>query len=971
MDAIEFFDLILPARGLRCMAIPATKGFRHYFGPDNAWLASAVAVADSHGANVYHACSSFRSRSSREQSNVEAVRSFWVDIDAGPDKPYPTARAAAEGVLSFALKLGLARPFLVLSGRGVHAYWPMSVDMEPAVWKLTAQTLKAALTAEGVGQDPSRTADEASVLRPPGSTHRKAEPRPVKVALKGTVSLLEDFQAALMPYLHLVPQHTAPDNTFLPEGAQPGGLEFASNADLSAGVERRVPDADRIADRCAIMGMFREKGGAIDQPTWYAGLGILCRTQDGDAKCHEWSKGDPRYSPAETTAKIAQQMKLTGATSCGKLGEQHPTICAACPHNGTIKTPWVLGLDPGETVVVEQRVQDPVTGTWSLKKVLTDAPEGFRYQDVKGRRGMSAAFLNKEVEKGVEPFWDWKPFCETRVIPITRLWMEGVAWVECEMEVQDDKRRFLLEGSLIGKGKDTLAGELARNEIVCLPGTARHMDSYLQTWMTRLKETADQVQAHRHFGWEGRSFVMGQDVMHPGGDATRTVLVGMAKSKAEALVPQGTLEAWVDIIDRAYNAPGQEGFQFLVAASFAAPLLSMMKQVSGVTVYAHSEGSGVGKTTAQKAGLSAWGNWDQLMLADKKVTPNAMWGLMGAYHSLPIVFDELTNMPNEIASDLVFSVSSGRSKDRMTAGGELRENNSNWCTIMLASGNNLLSEKLSLHRGNAEAEISRLFEYTLTAAPHLSPNEANGLFPRLMLNYGHAGQKYARYLVDHYDEVESMLLQTQAKLNESLGITQVERYWSALISATLVSLALCRNLGLLHFDMRALKAWMIARLAENRVQRDEATNEPLELFGMMMSDMWEGVLVTHGEGDMRKGVVATVAKAPRGEMFGRAIIPLDNSEVPVLMLNAQTVRDWSNTKGVSAREMFNAAVAAGWADADMVRYALGRGTLEYSQTSSYLRCWKLYPRRVAEGVADQSVAQKLGVIDGGLAGTGS
>jgi hypothetical protein len=130
-----------------------------------------------------------------------------------------------------------------------------------------------------------------------------------------------------------------------------------------------------------------------------------------------------------------------------------------------------------------------------------------------------------------------------------------------------------------------------------------------------------------------------------------------------------------------------------------------------------------------------------MMLAQGKATGNAHWGLLGAYNSLPIVYDELTNVPVAEVSELVFSVSSGRAKERMTAHGEIRTNNNNWSTILLASGNTLLSEKLAQHRANAEAEISRLFEFTLEAPPHLSVVEANALFPQFR---EHSGRRSPR-----------------------------------------------------------------------------------------------------------------------------------------------------------------------------------------------------------------------------------
>lgn len=951
--------------------------YKHVYGKDNTWLAEATQYVDANKQlNVFYALSGYDPNGAKTDSgvlkraheNVQWVRSFWLDLDVGepePNRPpkYATQRDAATALMAFAATVGLPKPFIVKSGGGLHAYWPMQEDMGFDVWKQTAELLKAACRAEGLLADPSRTADAASVLRPPGTHHRKAEPKPVKVILEGDVSSLNNFQAALMPYvMHLDMGEPADDIL----GPMPDHLkQLGPTEDLEQGIEQRRSKSAKIAEQCGVMRLMRDTKGNLDQPTWYYSLGVMAFTDDGASLAHDWSSGHPAYDPGETDSKLAQAAKVGHPTTCRKLGDHQPAICAACPFNGKIKTPWSLGVyDPDAVpVTVEQVVKGP-QGFHTVKVADLPFPENFLVTEKNHKRVLSQRVHDEETDQ-----WVWDAFCDTPFWPVSRLWIEGVAHIECEMELPryNERRRFMIEGGVVGKGKDSLAAALARNEIVPLNGKAHVMDTYMKRWMTHLTETADMQLAYRHFGWTGddHAFVLGDTVLHSGGGQTRPLLVGMAKSKGPALALKGDLQTWVDIVDRAYNAPGQEAFQFIVACGFAAPLLSMLQQVSGVTVYAHSEGSGVGKTTAQRAALSAWGNWDQLMLADGKTTHNALWGLMGAYHSLPVVYDELTNQRNDVASDLVFSISSGRSKERMNAEGGLRENNSNWCTILLASGNTLLSEKLALHRGNAEAEMSRLFEFTLRATPHLSPNEANSLFPKLLDNHGHAGRVFASYVVENYDEVTMMLQTAQKRLNERFGITQVERHWSALLAAVTTSVAICRTLGLLQFDAAALRTWMFERLAENRVQRDAATNNPLELLGTMLADLWSGILVTNGEGDVRRNRPATIVQQPRGTLVGRAILSDGSNSQPVLMLNQQAVRDWCNKKGVSAREMFDAAVQARWADANLERYSLGRGTVEYANVSSYISCWKLNPERITGSDAGKLVSQRLGTVDGG------
>ena len=975
MDTLEFFDLILPAEGLRCLATPRGDGFLNIFGETNQWLADAVAHHDGkRQATVYHACASYKPRHEwavdltpagkqreRTQNNVAYVRSFWVDLDVGdpePNKPpkYPNQKEAARAILEFALKVGLPTPYLVSSGRGLHAYWPTNGDMVPSLWKPTAMALKAALRAEGVLFDPTRTADAASILRPPGSTHRKGEPRPVVVKLKGVVSSLAVIQAALVPYA----ARDVSEDEFLPEGGPANGFSL-NNSDLTSGVEFRPSSAVEIAQRCGVIGRVRDAGGAVDQPTWFFSLGVLAFTEEGDAICHDWSKGDPRYSAAETDAKLAQIRSKQKPTSCDTLADHNPSICGACPHRGKIRTPYVLGMAESETIEVERRVETP--SGWTLKRVTEEAPDGFAFRTINGRKRMMHRVKDADGEIS------WEVFCDTMVLPLNRLW-DKTALYEFEMELPNNERRqFTIEGGALGRGRDSLAGLLGEQEIYVRSGKVGIMQGYLQAWVSRLVETAPLIQASDQFGWKDDTFVLGDVVLHPDGPPTRSMLVRMAKSYGQSVRPKGSLDTWIELVDRAYNAPGQEAFQFMVVNAFAAPLMGLLdKQISGVTVFAHSAGSGAGKTTAQRVGLSAWGDWDHLMLADKKTTANMLWSLIGAYNSLPVVYDELTNMDSATASELVFSVSSGRAKQRMRSDGERNENsNKNWRTILQASGNNPLSEKLNMHRANSEAEIARLFEFTVDATPYLTPNEAAEIFPLFSEHYGWAGQKFAAYIVENRDVVRAMLHKARERLNTSLEITQAERYWSSLLACNLVALSICRSLGLLNFEIAGLKAWMVKHLELNRGGRIASAVNPLDMFGLILADLWPGVLVTAHEGDLRKGEITAPQQRPHGTMTGRAIVPPFEGGATrprVLYLSAQAVSEWTAKRGVSARELRRALVAAGWTDPEDCRYSLGRGTVEYGATSSYVRCWRVYPDRLG-AEAGAVVNERLSVIAGG------
>ena len=963
MDDKLFFDTILPSTGLRCVAVPRPDGkFNHRFGPDNAWLAQACQHLDGRGAtNVYFACSSYIMDTRRKQSNVDKVRSFWVDLDVGPAMPgkppkYATQRDAAAAIMAFATAIGLPLPLLVNSGWGVHAYWPTTADMEPRVWKTIAQALKRALTAMGVLFDPTRTADEASVLRPPLTFNRKAQPKMVKVVRWCAQIDLAIIIQALLPWAAQAPAA----DPFAHLGPAPAGVALAGS-DLTAGVGYDPSSALLIADSCGVMAMMRDTRGKLDQPTWYNALGVLAHTTEAPDICHEWSKGDPRYTAAEVDAKLSQ-LSNHGPTTCDKLGEQWPDVCRACPHFGKIKSPIVLGRPRIEAVAVEPQTK----GFAKATAAEISLPYGYGVQaDEKGRMLTYTRIVEKDGEKVRET----EVISDTFFMAITRLWVDDAAHIEWEAETREGPHIFVTPANLIGKGGREVLGELAANEIMPRPGKERQVESYLKGWIGHLKNTAEQVMAHRSFGWNGERFVLGDMVLEPDGSTSRAVLIGETRRKADVVAAGGDLKTWVALVDRAYNAPGQEAFQFQIGCAFAAPLLSLMNQVNGVTVYAHSAGSGVGKTTVQRVGLSVWGYWKDMMLAQNKATQNALWALLGAYNTLPVVYDELTNAPNAEVSELVFSVSSGRPKERMSGSGELRSNNASWSTILLASGNTKLSEKLALHRSNAEAEMARLFEFTLEADPHLGVLEANTLFQQFDENYGHAGQVFAQYITANRAKVTAYLNRMQAKLVTELEFTQMERHWSALFAAVIVALHLCRALKLLRFEVQPVQDWMTLQMERNRDQKTELVATPEDLIGYMLNDLWDGVLVTTGEGDRRASVIARVDKHPREALIGRAINPLQSNDPPQLIISRAAIGKWASAKGVSASDMFDKAVTLGWCKPGHDRYAFGKGTIEYPSTNTAVPAWRFNVLAMSRGAGAQ-VVQQLMPMQGGKQASG-
>jgi len=160
--------------------------------------------------DAYFACAKYEAKKTRTGDNIKAVRAFWLDIDCGESKPYKDKAEGVNALKAFCDAAGLPRPYLVDSGRGVHAYWPLTADITKQQWKPVADRLKVVCHEHGLDADPARTADVASILRVPETFNFKEDP-PLNVAviLPAPATDFETFKAALGGSLDEIPDYAA------------------------------------------------------------------------------------------------------------------------------------------------------------------------------------------------------------------------------------------------------------------------------------------------------------------------------------------------------------------------------------------------------------------------------------------------------------------------------------------------------------------------------------------------------------------------------------------------------------------------------------------------------------------------------------------------------------------------------------------------------------------------------------------
>jgi hypothetical protein len=347
----QFLRLILPEEGPYAAFIFEKDGVRKRveFAGEISELWEIIKAADTAGHTAYHACAAYNEarydprgtppaqrRYGRTRRNVCGAKSLWLDVDAGPGKPYADWKEAARAVAEFCRTIGLPRPLIVQSGSGIHIYWRLNRTLDPETWQRHADGLKALCVKHGLKTDPTRTADITSVLRTPGTHHRKSGSRLVHCSQLVGPYELEQF--AILLSVEPVVRKAGPKKSRIEHefGPLPRHLEGRPFESVSETLDRSLSKnfkpsfAERIVEHCEQIRALRESKGNLPEPLWYACLGVLAFAQDGERLAHEWSSGDPRYTWQETQVRLDRARRLSGATTCRRFHDLNPQICERC-----------------------------------------------------------------------------------------------------------------------------------------------------------------------------------------------------------------------------------------------------------------------------------------------------------------------------------------------------------------------------------------------------------------------------------------------------------------------------------------------------------------------------------------------------------------------------------------------------------------------------------------------------------------
>jgi uncharacterized protein (DUF927 family) len=860
MQTFDLLDAVQPDSGWF-----AIVGIKEGKAPRQALVATreeADSVAESlvaQGRNVFFGVAKYETDKNRTKDNVKALKAFWLDIDCGETKPYPTQGEGLLALQKFTQTVGLPRPIVVNSGRGLHVYWALAQDITRAEWEVVSDRLQQVCKAQGLEADPA-CFEAARILRIPGTFNFKGEePAEVTVLCTGKPIEFEAFKKLLgVKTTEVSPLFgdTVPvkrEMTYLQK-------QLADNNEYSFA---KIMNRSLKGEGCHQLKDYYENRSSMDYTRWFHALTVAAVCKDSAEAIHKISEGHPDYDPVATEQKAAT---ISGATSCEKFEASNPGGCEGCQWKGLVYSPKGLGRKIATAAVSDGVYVTKGSGNGSPKLLIPEYP--FPY--VRGKNGGIYKLPPKDPAgtSEAEPILVYRHdiFITKRMYDPSA--KTGVIVVKLPTPNDGVKELSIPTSKLASE--DKVREALASESVLATKKQFTEIHNFVVRSAAQLHDKKKEELMRMQFGWadNDRAFIAGDKEVTAEGIFYSPPSEITAPTAAH-MGPVGDFDKWREVFNL-YGRSGLEGNAFAALTAFGAPLFKFSGQNGAVINVIHPN-SGTGKTTILHMCNSVWGHPKELCNGPKD-TDNARIMALGIKGNLPFVVDEITNLPANAASDLLYAMANGKGKERMEASGnKLRANNTKWQTIGLCSSNASFVEKLQGgFKTRPDGELMRLLEYKIDYSDVLDVEFAKQMFDhQLMENYGHAGLKYAEWLVSNRESSQLWYHELQQKIDRELRLTQRERFWSGLLAANLCGLKISRRLELCDWNPKEIYQFSTQLVADSRKETTPPLIDCMQIIGDYVNRHINNIVVINSKADARTNMELFATVEPKGELLIR------------------------------------------------------------------------------------------------------
>ena len=808
------------------------------------------------GYDAYFALANFQSDEGRTVANAKELNSFFIDIDCGANKAYADQTEGIQALQKFLASTDFTKPTVVVnSGRGLHAYWVLEQPITREEWKPIAERFKALCQEHKFEADPAVTADVARILRIPETLNFKDpdNPLPTKVLKAGKRVSLSAFSEKL-PVIDLL---DIPGKKPFTRQMDPMTLALMGNYQSKF---KTILIKSINGEGCEqIANAFRNQD-LLEEPLWRAALSIANACVDGSVGIHKISEQHPEYS-ANRTIKKANETK--GPYTCATFKTLNPSACEGC----TLKVTSPIQI--GREIVEAAEEDNVVTQVEEVtKEEITYNIPTYPFPYFRGKVGgvYRRADPNKEDDKD-ELIYPYDMYVVKRIHDPD----DGETLLLRLHLPKDGVREFILPLTS-ALSKEKFINAVAQQGVAILGKRQDLLMSYVTRWVEELQAMGKSEIARKQFGWleDNSAFIIGDREICADGRVLYSPPTSVTVPIIPAMKSRGDFHTWRDIIN-AYGRPNMEQRAFALFMGFGGPLMKFVGEgmLDGFLLNLVSQKGGSGKTTLLHAINSIYGSPKPLLLSYKD-THNHRMQRMGTMQSLTPTIDELTNLEPKAMSSLVYDITSGKGKNRMSAKANVeRTNVTTWQIPVVSSSNRRVKDALLTTKSFPEPELLRILEDEILPDPDNDPTWSKAHFGRLMSNYGHAIDPFIKYVATNLPTVIELLGRVNRKLDRAANITNTERFWSAGIAIDLTGGIIAHNLGLHNIPIEPVFQHAINLVNNTRSKNNEEFSHVADYLGGFLQRHYQDILVINGKTHSRTGLEQAPIREPRGKVVVR------------------------------------------------------------------------------------------------------
>lgn len=843
-------------------------------------------VADKY--NAFFGMAKYGPEGRRTTNNAIALKSFYVDLDCGPGKPFQDLDEGMLALRSFCKVTGLPRPTIVKSGTGAHIYWVCEETLPRERWVMFAERLKELCVQHKFEVDPVVTGEAARILRIPETLHVKdpTNPLPVEVIHVAAAIPLSDIETLLAPSLEIIEAVNKPARRQLDAVtlALMGNSQSRFKTILAKSLE---------GTGCAQLANIYNNQETLEEPLWRAGLSIAQVCLDRDKAIHILSRKHPEYSPEETERK-ANETK--GPYTCETFKKLKPEICEGCPHKFT--SPVQLSKEIAEATEEDNVITALQEDTNEVKQyVIPKFPAPF----FRGRNGgIYYKAVGKDDEERDELLYPYDFYVVKRMID-----PDLGDTLLMRFHTPNDGVRDFIVPTTVAVSKDRLMAAVAEKGIIVLNKKQDIFMNYVKDWNDHLMKLGKAELSHRQFGWldDESAIIVGDREIR----ATE-VIYSPPSSSTLPLVPlfqtKGDFHTWKNIINY-YSTPGMEYRAFAFFLGFGVPLMRFTA-LDGFLVNLVNRDSGTGKTTILHAINSIYGRPKELALAPKD-TYNSRMSRLGVLKNFAVTMDEITNMDAEQMSQQIYDVTSGRGKNRLNRHeNSERKNNTQFQTGMISSSNRAVVDVLLSIKNFPDGELKRILEIHVEKDHSADATWSRSHFEQLMDHYGHAITPYAQSIIGQLSAAKDVLNKTRDRVDAAANVSPSERYWSLIVSLAVAGGMISKRLGLHDIPVQPVFEFGVNLIKSARNKSRTYMFDADQFLGIFLESHYNQVLIINGNNDKRTGLEQGPIREPRNALTARY-----EPDTKMLYVSADAYRKACHKRSMNFEESLQPYIKSG------------------------------------------------------------